>query len=137
MAAYLVVLLALGSLVIQVGVACAEEKMPYGEAEYLNSCAACHGLHGRGDGALATVLNKTPADLTLLSQKNGGEFPYFSVFAVIDGRYIVPGHGERDMPVWGRQFIEEDAKTYGPIGGEAVTQERIHALTGYVASLQR
>ena len=137
MAGNRVALVALGSLTIQVSAACAEEKMSYGEAEYLNSCAACHGLHGRGDGPLADFLNQRPADLTLLSQKNGGEFPYYKVFAVIDGRHLVPGHGSSDMPIWGRQFIEEDAKTYGPIGGEAVTQERIHALTSYVAILQR
>ena len=117
--------------------AASAQEMGYGEAQFRDSCAVCHGPEGKGDGPLADELQTRPADVTRLAEKNGGEFPYYRVFAVIDGRYIVPGHGERDMPVWGRQFIEEDAKTYGPIGGEAVTQERIHALTGYVASLQR
>ena len=66
-----------------------------------------------------------------------GEFPYTRVFAVIDGRNIVPSHGKRDMPVWGRQFLEEDFKLYGPSGGEIVTTERIHELAGYVQTLQR
>lgn len=41
------------------------------------------------------------------------------------------------MPVWGRQFLEDDVNLYGPSGGEIVTTERIHELTGYVQSLQR
>jgi mono/diheme cytochrome c family protein len=113
------------------------QEMSYGEAEYLNSCAVCHGSDAKGDGPLTDVLMKRPPDLTRLSERNGGRFPYQRVFAVIDGRYVVSGHGDRDMPVWGRQFLEEDAKVYGPSGGEIVTTERIHNLAGYIESLQR
>ncbi len=127
-----------GLALLQAGSALAqEEEMSYGEAEYLNSCAACHGERGIGNGPLAPALVTRPADLTELSTKNGGEFPYYRVFAVIDGRYIVPGHGDRDMPVWGRQFVEEDARMFGPLGGELVTTDRIHALAEYVATLQQ
>jgi len=115
----------------------AAQEMSYGQAEFLNSCAACHGASGEGDGPLVDQLVKRPADLTRLAEKNGGEFPYFKVFSTIDGRFVVPGHGERDMPVWGRQFLDEDAVTYGPNGGEMVTQERIHQLTGYIQTLQK
>ena len=117
--------------------AAAAQDKSYGEAEYLNSCAVCHGLEGKGDGPLGDVLVKRPADLTRLSKQNGGDFPYSRVFAVIDGRYVLPEHGEREMPVWGRQFLEEDAKLYGPSGGEIVTTDRIHNLAGYVELLQR
>ncbi|TJW51118.1 MAG: cytochrome c [Mesorhizobium sp.] len=112
------------------------QEMSYGEAEYLNSCAVCHGLDGKGDGPLGDVLLKRPADLTRLSERNGGAFPYSRVFATIDGRYALPSHGDREMPVWGRQFLEEDAKVYGPSGGEVVTTERIHNLAGYIETLQ-
>lgn len=127
-----------GLVLLQTGNAFAQdEEMSYGEAEYLNSCAACHGGRGIGNGPLAPALVTRPADLTELTKKNGGEFPYYRVFAVIDGRYVVPGHGDRDMPVWGRQFIEEDARTFGPLGGEIVTTDRIHALAEYIATLQQ
>ena len=127
-----------GLALLQAGSALAqEEEMGYGEAEYLNSCAVCHGERGIGNGPLAPALVTRPTDLTELSRKNGGEFPYYRVFAVIDGRYIVPGHGDRDMPVWGRQFVEEDARMFGPLGGELVTTDRIHALAEYVATLQQ
>jgi len=117
--------------------AAAGERMSYGEAEYLNSCAVCHGVEGKGDGPLGEMLVKRPADLTSISKRNGGRFPYARVIAVIDGRYDVPGHGNRDMPVWGRQFLEDDQRLYGPAGGEIVTTERINELAGYVQSLQR
>ena len=122
--------------VAAIGAASAQESS-YGKAEFMDSCAVCHGPEGKGDGPLSEVLQTRPADLTRLSEKNGGEFPYNRVFAVIDGRYIVTGHGERDMPVWGRQFLDDDVKVYGPSGGEIVTTERIHELAGYVQSLQR
>lgn len=117
--------------------AAAGERMSYGEAEYLNSCAVCHGVEGNGNGPLGEMLVKRPADLTSISKRNGGRFPYARVIAVIDGRYDVPGHGNRDMPVWGRQFLEDDQRLYGPAGGEIVTTERINELAGYVQSLQR
>ncbi|RUV47380.1 cytochrome C, partial [Mesorhizobium sp. M5C.F.Ca.IN.020.29.1.1] len=33
-------------------------------------------------------------------------------------------------------FLEEDAKVYGPSGGEVVTTERIHNLAAYIETLQ-
>ena len=125
------------AIFLAAGLSAGAQEMTYGQAEFLNSCAACHGTDGRGDGPMAEVLNTPPADLTRIAERNGGSFPYWKVFATIDGRYIVPGHGERDMPVWGRQFIDEDVATYGPSGGEIVTTERIHELTTYVETLQR
>ena len=127
----------LGLLLTPLAGAAMGEEMSYGEAEYLNSCAVCHGIEGKGDGPLGDELVRRPADLTTINRRNGGTFPYAHVYAVIDGRYAVPSHGEREMPVWGRQFLEDDAKLYGPAGGEIVTSERIHNLAGYVQTLQR
>jgi hypothetical protein len=62
-----------------------------------------------------------------------GEFPYWRVFSMIDGRYVVSGQGDREMPVWGQQFLEGDTQDYGTIGGPAVTTERIRQLTEYVS----
>lgn len=125
------------AILLQSVVGAHAQPLAYGEAEYLNSCVACHGERGRGDGPLAEALITAPADLTGMAAANGGEFPYWKVFATIDGRAMVTAHGTREMPVWGREFLPDDRKTYGPIGGEAVTQERIHALAEYLATLQR
>jgi mono/diheme cytochrome c family protein len=113
------------------------QKMSYGQAEFLDSCAMCHGSDGRGDGDLAPELKTKPADLTVLARDNGGEFPSWRVSAVIDGRYIIPAHGGRDMPIWGSLFLESDAEEYNPEDAAAVTQERIRQITEYIATLQR
>lgn len=117
--------------------ALAQDEVSYGEAEYFNSCAVCHGLEGRGDGILASELSIQPIDLTALSARNGGAFPYWRVYATIDGRNVVPGHVERDMPVWGGEFMEQDEADFGPVDGKEITAGRIHELTNYIASLQR
>jgi len=130
------VCMAAGFATLALGTSAAQE-MTNGAQEYLNSCAVCHGVEGKGDGPLADELRKRPADLTTLTRRNGGEFPYWRVYAVIDGRGLVPAHGERDMPVWGDRFLPDDMKRYGPYGGEAITTERIQNLTGYVQTLQR
>lgn len=113
------------------------QQMEYGQAEFLNSCAMCHGPEGRGDGEYAINLSSKPADLTGLSRKNGGEFPFARVFGIIDGRFIIEGHEGRDMPRWNRLFLMEDLESYSPEEAEAITRERIRLLTLYVETLQR
>ena len=133
LAATVLALLACGAAHAQDG----QREIGYGEAEYFNSCAACHGLEGRGDGVLAAELKTRPSDLTQLAERNNGAFPFWQVYAVIDGRHVVPGHGTRDMPVWGQQFLEFDTEEFGPRGGEIITSERIQELARYIESLQR
>lgn len=45
-----------------------------------------------------------PSDLTLESKKNGGKFPFWQIYRVIDGREEVTGHGTREMPIWSACF---------------------------------
>jgi mono/diheme cytochrome c family protein len=73
----------------------------FGKNEYLKSCAPCHGVTGKGDGAMAKVLKEPLPDLTKLSENNKGVFPASRIYDVIDGRIEVMQHGRRDMPVWG------------------------------------
>src|SRR5690606_12661822 len=97
-------------------------------------CAECHGFYGRGDGALARQLGLEPADLATLRERNGGEFPYERVYAMIDGRHDMDR--ARAMPAFGEQFIARDLEDYGEVIGEALTDRRIQALVRYVESLQ-
>lgn len=124
--------LAAGSLV-----PAAAQDLRIGQHEFIESCAVCHGKSGKGDGPMAEQLVKKPADLTRLAERNGGKFPFPRIVATIDGRNIVPGHGEREMPVWGRKFLEGDKRHYGPHGKEVVTEERISELAQYIRTLQR
>ena len=117
------------------------QEMTVGQREYVNSCASCHGVSGKGDGAIAGFLTQTVPDLTTLSRDNGGVFPVSRLYEVIDGRAEVAIHGMRDMPVWGYEY---NAQALGGWLGEYATggdvaafvNGRILALIEYISTLQ-
>ena len=100
-----------------------------GAALYRTYCAACHGKAGRGDGSLASQLATRPSDLTTLAHRNGGSFPFETVYRVIDGRSPVKAHGA--MPAWGEAFGDS-----GRAADRTKARERLTLLTQYVASIQ-
>ena len=101
-----------------------------GQVIYMRYCAACHGREGRGDGPVAPGLVKKPVDLTALSAKNAGTFPYEKVARSIDGRETARAHGTPDMPVWGEVF----GKTTGT--ESATVEDAVKRITHYVWSIQ-
>lgn len=116
-------------------------KVDIGKREYMNKCAVCHGQSGRGDGGIIDVLKAAPADLTTLSKKNGGVFPFDRVRMVIDGRQLVKGHGDRDMPIWGNDYSREKAEAGEyffevPYDMEMYVRVRILALIDYLNRIQ-
>ena len=115
-----------------------EKKFDFGKREYDSYCASCHGLKGKGDGPYKPYLTKSPTDLTTLSKRNAGVYPFHSVYAIIDGRQDVAGHGPRDMPVWGAQYSIRSAESYmdTPYSPESYVRTRILALTEYISRLQ-
>ncbi len=107
-----------------------------GEHDFNMYCASCHGEDARGNGPKAFSLAKKPPDLTTLSQRYGA-FPSDKLARMIDGRDPVPGHGEREMPVWGVWFKAESAQELGGAeGDEASVQRRVDNLIGYIEGLQ-
>ena len=97
-----------------------------GEVIYLRYCAACHGRTMKGDGPVASGLRNAPTDLTTLTEKNKGVFPYDKVAGIIDGRETSRVHGTPDMPVWGEIFAVTS-------GTEAPTAEAaVRRITQYV-----
>jgi mono/diheme cytochrome c family protein len=99
-----------------------------GGQSFRTYCASCHGEGAKGDGPLAQVLKVAPADLTTISQRNGGKFPFDDVRKMIDGREKVAGHGPSDMPVWGDAFKTTDT--------EEQAKERIDDITNFLWSIQ-
>jgi len=118
--------------------ALAADKIDFGKREYDSNCAVCHGLAGKGDGPYKPYLTRSPSDLTVLAKQNGGVFPLARVYDVIDGRRDVPGHGTRDMPIWGRTYTLKAAEYYidVPYDPEAYVRARILALSEYLDRLQ-
>jgi mono/diheme cytochrome c family protein len=95
------------------------------------SCAACHGADGRGHGPASVALKHAVPDLTLISQRNGGKFPYERVKEIIEGKQPgPPAHGDREMPIWGPIFHEvESDQDWGEV--------RLDAITKYLESIQQ
>jgi mono/diheme cytochrome c family protein len=120
--------------------ACAQ-GMEFGKAEFLRSCASCHGASGKGDGPVAKSLTKKPADLTKLSESNQGVFPVARIYDVIDGRVQVMIHGSREMPVWGdtysRELIARMPRDFmSKELADSMVRVRILMLIEYISTLQ-
>lgn len=105
-----------------------------GKAEYMNSCASCHGASGAGDGPLAELMTVPVPALTGLSAANDGVFPMLKVIQTVDGRQGIRGHGY-PMPVWGDRFSGQ-IENAGPYGSEVIVRGRILSLAYYLESLQ-
>jgi mono/diheme cytochrome c family protein len=95
-----------------------------GATIFRSYCAACHGVDGRGHGPASVALKHAVPDLTLISQRNGGKFPYQHVKDIIEGKQPgPPAHGDREMPTWGPIFHEvESDMDWGEVRLDAVTK---------------
>ena len=107
-----------------------EEIIARGQQSFTRNCASCHGSEATGDGPVAATLTVEPANLTQLSQKEGGEFPFWRVYRSVDGRLELPGHGTREMPIWGFVFRKSQWDT------ETQIRDRILQLVYYIESIQ-
>lgn len=112
-------------------------KGDIGKREYESNCMLCHGASGRG-GDYVDMLKVSPPDLTQLSKRNGGVFPFARVYDTIDGHNSLKGHGTRDMPIWGERYKVKAAEHYvdAPYDPEAYARARILALIEYISRLQ-
>jgi mono/diheme cytochrome c family protein len=143
-----VLMLGGGLLGVAGGVAHAQAEMgPSGivtspKLDFRRYCAQCHGMDATGDGPVAPALKKKPANLTLLSKNNGGEFPEKEVRDFIDGTKTSAAHGTRAMPIWGDAFRMRSGAGAGAgssMGGgltQAQVDAKINRLVEYIKSIQ-
>ncbi|KUO63956.1 MAG: hypothetical protein APF80_16200 [Alphaproteobacteria bacterium BRH_c36] len=108
-----------------------ELALAEGKSEYIVYCRTCHGDAGKGDGSMAKILTKKPADLTSIAARNGGQFPYWRTFNIIAGDVETAGHDMFQMPRFWSRFEKQ-----AMMPGYAPAQMRLLALTHYVESLQ-
>ena len=116
-----------------------------GKTEYQSSCAACHGVDGKGTGPVADALKTKPADLTTITKENNGVFPLGRIYDIIDGRLEVKSHGARDMPIWGFRYSPAPIPGFNPLAPyfldplydrEPVIRSRILAVIDYLYRIQ-
>ena len=103
-----------------------------GRERFVDACAFCHGLSGKGDGAAADMLEFPPSDLTQLAKNNEGQFPLAEIYSVIDGRAGTASHGNRQMPVWGDVWSRNVPEQYA----EYYVRGRALELILYLDSIQ-
>ena len=61
----------------------ATAKFDLGKAEYESKCATCHGVTGKGDGPVASFLNRKASDLTTLAKNNTGVLPVAAILPIV------------------------------------------------------
>jgi hypothetical protein len=108
-----------------------DEVLAEGRMEYEENCMACHGEAGKGDGRMAEILIVQPSDVTQISKKSGGVFPFWRIYRIIEVAEPVRGHLFFPMPVWRNRFGEDERKP-----GYPAAHLRILVLTHYLESIQ-
>jgi mono/diheme cytochrome c family protein len=115
----------------------ASDPLAMGAAIYAESCVACHGEDGRGDGPLADGLAPAPPDLSRIAARNGGDFPMAQVMSTIDGYRADDGSHDRAMPEFGAELSGRTVLFDSGDGIPTPTPEWLVALGLYLQSLQR
>lgn len=88
-----------------------------GQVHFMEYCASCHGSDGKG--IAIDTLDLMPADLTRINaRRRQNEFPALTIARIIDGRSMSKSHGDRDMPVWGDVFSQEEYLDESQIKGK-------------------
>ncbi len=114
------------------------QDFSFGESLFSRNCAVCHGAEGKGDGPVAELFAVQPSNLQMLAKENNGSFPFSEVYQSIDGRKVVRGHGESEMPIWGDLFNAEamERAVHPGVNPDEIVQSRILALVYYLQSVQ-
>ena len=130
----------LSAMAIILALPSASVAQEIGEASFMANCAACHGANGTGNGPILDLLKSAPSDLTGLSERNGGQFPFKRVYEVIADADQNRGHGTSEMPIWGNRFNADIIAQEGEFGtggsGMPTAQARLLELVFYLATIQ-
>lgn len=103
-----------------------------GRQDFQENSVACHGSDATGSGKLGERLIEPPKDLTEISSRNGGAYPFWKIFEIISGEKQVEGHETFQMPQYSKRMRGDDfAPGYQP------THVRILSLTHYLESIQK
>jgi hypothetical protein len=102
----------------------------WGRSLYEVYCAGCHRESLRGDGRVSRELTTPPSDLTRITVRNHGQFPFPEIYNAIAG--VDDTHVKRDMPRWGFAFQELDSD----VNQQDQVRGRILQLIYYLESVQ-
>ena len=84
-----------------------------------------------GDGVEASKLEVKPPDLTKITyRRRAKNFPIADIARFIDGRQFAKSHGDREMPIWGKVFTEQENMDSDQLKGT------LGDIIGYLISIQ-
>lgn len=109
-----------------------------GKSSYGARCAVCHGEDGKGGGEVAGLFQVPPSDLTKLTERNGGAFPFSEVYQILASGLGERAHGNSQMPIWGEYFLADSLQDRGMSGDDIdhILQGRILSLTYFLEFIQ-
>lgn len=124
--------------VIALVISLPSDAKPFAKRVFDELCAVCHGAGGQGDGPMSGQLLKRPTNLTLLTKRNSGTYPFDRIYQTIDGRNAVAAHGPRQMPIWGDVFRADGipAASYPGMTLEEAVFLRSVGLVYYIQNMQ-
>ena len=123
-------IIALASLLVIFDTATIAISQSTGKHDFEQLCAPCHGIDGTGKRRDLTEAN--PPDLTAISLRNGGKFPFEKVYRTVDGREMINSHKRFAMPFWGIYLQKQ-----GTHESEAAVKQRITEIVRYVETTQK
>ncbi|MEL7259096.1 MAG: c-type cytochrome, partial [Pseudomonadota bacterium] len=98
---------------------------------FLYFCAECHGKDAASVGPMAEMLAIEPPDLTVLSERNAGEFPVEFVATQVDGRKPTEVHSF--MPVFGSSLdTDQHVAIALPSGQPMLVSRHLADLMAYL-----
>lgn len=105
------------------------DSISSGRATFQQFCAPCHGPTGKGNGAVASYLLKTPSDVTQLRRRYNGVFPKADLEAVLlaTSRDRAPRALADEEILWGPLFL-----SLGPDSARV----RVAELIAFLESVQ-
>lgn len=108
-----------------------------GRQQFDDKCAVCHGATGIGDGVLAEGLRLKPADLTRISERNGGTFPTSKTFSKIWGRddEIISTHNMSEMPAFYDAPVFGHDKEFEASAGR-LSPQQIRNIIAFLVTIQ-
>jgi mono/diheme cytochrome c family protein len=130
-------LVALFMVPVHAALAQQTDAIEAGRQQFDDKCVVCHGSSGTGDGVLAASLKQQPADLTRISERNGGTFPTSATFAKIWGRddEVISTHVMSEMPAFYNAPVFGHDEEFESSAGR-LSPEQINNIISFLVTIQ-